>query len=77
MPCERTVYRYKLISLNVSFHNPYFPPAVIFLPTPLHEVDIYCQIIMLHTYIYWIHTDAMITDAVMKDAGRKDARIFL
>ena len=22
-----------------------------------------------YTYIYWIHTDAMITDAVMKDAG--------
>ena len=26
---------------------------------------------MLHTYIYWIHTDAMITDARIKDAGRK------
>ena len=26
---------------------------------------------MLHTYIYWIHTDAMITDAIMKDAGRR------
>ena len=25
----------------------------------------------LHTYIYWIHTDAMITDARIKDAGRK------
>ena len=23
---------------------------------------------MLHTYIYWIHTDAMITDAVINDA---------
>ena len=29
--------------------------------------------ILLHTYIYWIHTDAMITDAVIKDAGKKDA----
>ena len=26
---------------------------------------------MLHTYTYWIHTDAMITDARIKDAGRK------
>ena len=26
---------------------------------------------MLHTYIYWIHTDAMITDARIKDARRK------
>ena len=26
---------------------------------------------MLHTYIFWIHTDAMITDARIKDAGRK------
>ena len=25
---------------------------------------------MLHTYIYWIHTDAMIADARIKDAGR-------
>ena len=24
-----------------------------------------------YTYIYWIHTDAMITDARIKDAGRK------
>ena len=30
---------------------------------------------MLHTYIYWIHTDAMITDAVINDAWRKDARM--
>ena len=29
--------------------------------------------ILLHTYIYWIHTDAMITDAEIKDAGKKDA----
>ena len=30
---------------------------------------------MLHTYIYWIHTDAMITDAWQTtDARRKDAR---
>ena len=26
--------------------------------------------LQLHTYIYWIHTDAMITDARIKDAGR-------
>ena len=26
---------------------------------------------LLHTYIYWIHTDAMITDTRIKDAGRK------
>ena len=26
---------------------------------------------MLHTYIYWIHTNTMITDARIKDAGRK------
>ena len=26
-----------------------------------------------YTYIYWIHTDAMITDARRKDAGMKDA----
>ena len=25
---------------------------------------------VLYTYIYWIHTDAMITDARIKDAGR-------
>ena len=30
--------------------------------------------IMLHTYIYWIHTDAMITDTVIKDAGKKRRR---
>ena len=23
---------------------------------------------VLHTYIYWIHTDAMITDTVINDA---------
>ena len=28
-------------------------------------------LLLLHTYIYWIHTDAMITDARIKDAGRK------
>ena len=42
-------------------------------------VQVWCQInslmrrmdittLMLHTYIYWIHTDAMITDAVINDA---------
>ena len=30
-----------------------------------------------YTYIYWIHTDAMITDAVIKDAGRKTQEDFL
>ena len=29
-------------------------------------------LLVLHTYIYWIHTDAMITDTVIKDAGKKD-----
>ena len=29
-----------------------------------------------YTYIYWIHTDAMITDAVIKDAGRKTHEDF-
>ena len=32
---------------------------------------------MLHTYIYWIHTDAMITDAGTNDAGTNDARRLL
>ena len=26
-----------------------------------------------YTYIYWIHTDAMITDAVINDARRNEA----
>ncbi len=29
-----------------------------------------------YTYIYWIHTDAMITDARIKDAGRKTQKDF-
>ena len=32
--------------------------------------------ILLHTYIYWINTVAMITDAVIKDAGRKTQEDF-
>ena len=32
--------------------------------------------LLLHTYIYWIHTDAMITDARIKDAGRKTQEDF-
>ena len=31
---------------------------------------------MLYTYIYWIHTDAMITDARIKDAWRKTQKDF-
>ena len=31
---------------------------------------------MLHTYIYWIHIDAMIKDARIKDAGRKTQEDF-
>ena len=31
---------------------------------------------VLHTYIYWIHTDAMITDAVINDARRKTQEDF-
>ena len=31
---------------------------------------------MLYTYIYWINTDAMITDARIKDAGRKTQEDF-
>ena len=34
-------------------------------------------VIFSYTYIYWIHTDAMITDAVINDAWRKDARRLL
>ena len=30
-----------------------------------------CWFMQKYTYIYWIHTDAMITDARIKDAGRK------
>ena len=29
-----------------------------------------------YTYIYWIHADAMITNAVIKDAGRKTQEDF-
>ena len=32
-----------------------------------------CWFMQKYTYIYWIHTDAMITDAVINDAWRKDA----
>ena len=36
-----------------------------------------CWFIQKYTYIYWIHTDAMITDAVINDARRKTQEDFL
>ena len=36
-----------------------------------------CWFMQKYTYIYWIHTDPMITDTVINDAGRTSLTIFL
>ena len=46
--------------------NPLYHPSLSFITLDRSS--------MLYTYIFWIHTDAMITDAVINDAWRKDAR---
>ena len=64
------LYLYRKIVIH---NNPIITTLVFRMKRVKYLSTISRQIVtrMLHTYIFWIHTDAMITDARIKDAGRK------